>query len=129
MTQAVNSGHGLLQRVPQRARRDELALPLALPAGAIADVEAILGFRLHPLLSDLYTTVADGGFGPDYKLLGLADSSTCDLGRSAVDGYLTFRQPDPEDQGGSGPKESYRCSTGAAACTPAWTAEATAARS
>ena len=54
---------------------------------------------MHPLLSGLYTTVADGGFGPDYKLLGLLDRSTSDLGRTAVDEYVAFRQADPEDPG------------------------------
>jgi hypothetical protein len=50
-------------------RRGELyppAPPLLLEA-----TEARLGFRLPPLLRELYTEVANGGFGPGYGIFGL----------------------------------------------------------
>lgn len=34
-------------------------------AGQVADVEAMLGYPLHPLLKRRYLEIADGGFGPD----------------------------------------------------------------
>jgi hypothetical protein len=41
---------------------------------ALSDAEARLGFPLPPLIWDLYTQVADGGFGPGYGVIELAGS-------------------------------------------------------
>lgn len=38
---------------------------------AVAAAENELGFQLPPLLSQLYTQVANGGFGPGYGIFGL----------------------------------------------------------
>lgn len=61
----------LLQRVAIRAASDSPDLPSPLTADQVARAEARLGFPLHPLLARLYREVADGGFGPDYRLLPL----------------------------------------------------------
>ncbi|MFD1933065.1 MULTISPECIES: SMI1/KNR4 family protein [Nonomuraea] len=57
---------------------------------AVAEAETRLGFPLHPLLRALYERVGDGGFGPDYGVLGL---------RSAVEEYGSRRDADPSDPG------------------------------
>lgn len=63
-------------------------LPDPAPSGKIDKAEAILGFRLHPLLAAIYRDVADGGFGPDYQLLSLIDGPTSER---AVSCYLENR--------------------------------------
>jgi hypothetical protein len=42
-----------------------------LSSQAVAEAESELGFALPPLLTRLYREVANGGFGPGYKLLPL----------------------------------------------------------
>ena len=59
--------------------------------------EARLGFALPPVVRQVYERVANGGFGPGYGLLGIGGGATSDTGRDAVDEYLTFREPDPDD--------------------------------
>lgn len=78
------------------AARAPLALPfghtsLRAPASAeeVARAEAALGFTLPPLLVDLYTRVADGGFGPESGLFPLLDDNG--RGPSAVSSYLARR--------------------------------------
>jgi hypothetical protein len=44
-----------------------------LSAAEIAEAEERLGFELPPLVRDLYTQVADGGYGPGYGLVPLAE--------------------------------------------------------
>lgn len=65
----------LLQRVAVRAGQDaaEEGRPLRPPASKadLNQAEAQLGFRLHGLVRRLYGEVADGGFGPEYKLFPL----------------------------------------------------------
>ncbi|HEX6711758.1 MAG TPA: SMI1/KNR4 family protein [Thermoleophilaceae bacterium] len=68
-------------------------------ASALEDAEARLGFRLPPPVRQLYSKVANGGFGPGYGLIGLIDGVRSDLKRDAVEEYLAFRRPDPEDPG------------------------------
>lgn len=62
---------GLVRRVAQRAAADHDSLPAPASDDRIAQAEAQLGFSLHPLLARLYREVADGGFGPEYRLLPL----------------------------------------------------------
>ncbi|MGW0503842.1 SMI1/KNR4 family protein [Micromonospora sp. NPDC003241] len=85
--------HALLARITARIRADDIAddLPAPLSQDAIARAEQRLGFRLHPLLAQLYGELANGGFGPDYQLLGLVDGAD---GDQAVDVYLTARTDD-----------------------------------
>src|SRR5436190_5225939 len=53
----------------------------------IADyVESLLGFRLPPFLRRLYCEVANGGFGPDYGLVGMFAGHT-DGGKDIVGLY------------------------------------------
>jgi hypothetical protein len=70
----------------------------------VEDAEARLGFRLPGVVRQLYTEVANGGFGPGYGLVGLIGGARSDLGDDAVELYLTFRQPDPEDPGWGWPE-------------------------
>lgn len=77
----------LVQRVAARAASDSKDLPEPVDDARIAEAEGQLGITLHPLLARLYREVADGGFGPDYRLLPLLGS-----GSSVVGEYLTRRE-------------------------------------
>ncbi len=77
----------LVQRVAIRARAESTDLPEPVDDARIAEAERRLGITLHPLLARLYREVADGGFGPDYRLLPLLGS-----GSSVVGAYLTRRE-------------------------------------
>ncbi|AWW38155.1 hypothetical protein ADL00_38230 [Streptomyces sp. AS58] len=84
----------LLTRVEAKARNTRpwgwTSLPAPVDPATLARAEAALGFRLPPLLADLYLRIADGGFGPEYGLLPLLDSSPADE-RPAVVQYLAHR--------------------------------------
>ncbi|MFD6226600.1 SMI1/KNR4 family protein [Streptomyces sp. NPDC060232] len=74
----MNETEQLLEQVAARARhcahgpgRPGEPLPAPLGAEEIARAEDILGVALPPLLGQLYTCVADGGFGPERGLLPL----------------------------------------------------------
>jgi hypothetical protein len=69
------------------------ALQLASPTSldVLRKAEATLGFNLPPLLIQVYTEVANGGFGPGYGLLGLAGGFADDLGDTALQSYLHRR--------------------------------------
>lgn len=83
---AVTDFDDLVQRVARRAASDSKSLPGPVGGAQIAEAERQLGYALHPLLARLYREVADGGFGPDYRLLPL-------LGPGSVVGeYLTRRE-------------------------------------
>ncbi|MFE4832339.1 SMI1/KNR4 family protein [Streptomyces sp. NPDC056672] len=77
----------LVQRVATRAASDSKDLPEPVDDAQIAEAEGQLGIALHPLLARLYREVADGGFGPDYRLLPLLGP-----GSSVVGEYLTRRE-------------------------------------
>lgn len=68
----------LLARVADKARSTRpwgwTSLPEPVDAATLTRAEAALGFRLPPLLADLYLHIGDGGFGPEYGLLPLLDS-------------------------------------------------------
>ncbi len=63
------------------------------PKSVIAEAEQKLGFRLPPLLREIYANLANRGFGPGYGLLGLAGGYTVeDLSDlSVVEYYLYVR--------------------------------------
>ncbi|WP_030689964.1 SMI1/KNR4 family protein [Streptomyces globisporus] len=76
----------LVRRVATRAASDNKDLPAPVDDAQLATAEEQLGFALHPLLARLYREVADGGFGPDYRLLPLLGPDS-----SVVGEYLTRR--------------------------------------
>ncbi|MGW6204892.1 SMI1/KNR4 family protein [Streptomyces sp. NPDC055089] len=76
----------LVQRIAIRAASENEALPAPVNDVQIAEAEARMGFDLHPLLARLYREVADGGFGPDCRLLPLSGP-----GSSSAGEYLTRR--------------------------------------
>lgn len=81
----------LVQRVARRAALENEDLPAHVSDGQIAEAEAQLGFPLHPLLVHLYRDVADGGFGPDYRLLPLLGAND-----SVVGEFLARREASVE---------------------------------
>lgn len=64
---------------------------------AIETAQTELGFSLPKLLTDIYTTVANGGFGPGYGVMGVNGGFTDDQGQSVVDAYRIYSEKDPED--------------------------------
>ncbi|MGW1034329.1 SMI1/KNR4 family protein [Streptomyces antibioticus] len=72
------------------------SLPDPADAATLVRAEAALGFRLPPLLADLYLRTGDGGFGPEYGLLPLLDSAPAGE-PSAVSQYLAQRKSGRED--------------------------------
>lgn len=58
----------------------------------VALAEKSLGFKLNPFLQEVYLTVANGGFGPSYGLIGLPGGAIDeDIGYSIVDYYVNFK--------------------------------------
>lgn len=83
--------HELIRRVRARAEQESADLPACANSEAVTEAERLLGFALPPLLAQLYREVANGGFGPDYKLFPLIGE-----GRTAVSEYGTDGQePSP----------------------------------
>jgi hypothetical protein len=70
----------------------------------IAEVETTVGYSLPTDLVALYTGRGNGGFGPDYGLLGLGSGHVTDQGDTALSLYRIFSQSDPEDPGWAWPK-------------------------
>lgn len=77
----------VVRRVANRAAADSEDLPGPVDDGRIVEAQERLGIALHPLLARLYREVADGGFGPDHRLLPLLGP-----GSSVVGEYLTCRE-------------------------------------
>ncbi len=69
----------LLRQVADKARTTRpwgrASLPEPIDAATLARAETLLGFALPPLLAELYLRTGDGGFGPEYGLLPLLDST------------------------------------------------------
>jgi hypothetical protein len=59
--------------------------------------EASLSFPLPPLLGRIYTTIANGGFGPGRGLIGLPGGATDEHGNSILDLYDSFSASSEED--------------------------------
>lgn len=68
-----------------------------LTAVQLAAVETGLGFALPSTLRALYTEVANGGFGPQYGLLGLSGGMLNEDGLDALRQYQAYRTPHPRD--------------------------------
>ena len=77
---------GLLARVAQHAEAAPERLPPPVTGAELAAAEAALGVALPPLLAGLYREVANGGFGPGYRLFPLTGP-----GESVVETFRTER--------------------------------------
>ncbi|MFJ9728948.1 SMI1/KNR4 family protein [Streptomyces sp. NPDC101209] len=90
----------LLARVAAKAHYTRsygwASLPAPVAADTLSRAEATLGFSLPPLLADLYLRIGDGGFGPEYGLLPLLDSSPAGE-PAAVPQYLANRASGRKD--------------------------------
>jgi hypothetical protein len=64
------------------ATRAELHFP-ACNGVQVDEEEKILGFQIHPLLKSLYFTIANGGFGPGYGIVGVSGGHGQGLGTLA----------------------------------------------
>jgi len=97
----------LLSRLRERISREQyltdlgdITLTTAYPpvsARDITEAERQLGFPLPSLLRRIYCEIANGGIGPGYGLLGIADGARDDLGHTLVELYQLYHQPDPDD--------------------------------
>lgn len=90
----------LIARVAARAGERCAPLPPPVSQLALAAAEETLGFALHPLLARLYREVADGGFGPEYRLFPLVgpDQGSEDKGPLTA-AYTALRAGRTEDEG------------------------------
>lgn len=70
-------------------------LPSVATAAEIADAEKYMGIAFPELLGTLFTSIANGGFGPGYGLIGLQGGQLDDQGRSITDLYSAFHQDIP----------------------------------
>jgi hypothetical protein len=70
----------------------------------IAELEKAVGFSLPTTLIELYASRGNGGFGPDYGLLGLGSGHVTDQGDTALSLYRVLNSPDPDDPGWVWPK-------------------------
>jgi len=92
--------HPIVEEVGQHTRDQKLPPPVS--DADIAEAERRLGFPLPGLLRELYTSIADGGFGPSGGLLPLLHGLP---GReSIVQLYESLRNGDPEDTTGPWPE-------------------------
>jgi len=64
---------------------------------SIAKAEKTIGFNLPPILVCLFCEVGNGGFGPDYGLLGIDGGAGNEDGHDALALYQSFRKPDKSD--------------------------------
>ena len=76
----------------------------ALTDVQLAESRARLGFAPPADLVALYRSVGNGGYGPEYGLLGLEGGDTDEDGQTAVDLYLSFRETDPDHPGWAWPE-------------------------
>jgi hypothetical protein len=94
----------LIDELQQAVRDSDRALqPLGRPLGdayqywppatpeQLAESQRRLGFQLPSALRQLYTQVANGGFGPAYGVLGLVGGAPDEMDETAVDSYLGRR--------------------------------------
>lgn len=90
----------LIARVAARAGERCAPLPPPVSQQALAAAEKTLGFALHPLLARLYQEVADGGFGPEYRLFPLDGPPTGDGAKGPVtSSYVARRAAGRQDAG------------------------------
>ncbi|MDL5203182.1 SMI1/KNR4 family protein [Streptomyces sp. ALI-76-A] len=90
----MTASEQLLTQVEAMARTTRpwgwTSLPEPVDAATLARAEATLGFRLPPLLAELYLRIGDGGFGPEYGVLPLLDHAPAGE-PAAVTQYLANR--------------------------------------
>ncbi|MHA2217856.1 MAG: SMI1/KNR4 family protein [Candidatus Hodarchaeales archaeon] len=55
------------------------------------------GIELPKLFIDLYKDKGNGGFGPEYEMLGIVNGHKTDLGDSILSLYKSYCQDDPDD--------------------------------
>ena len=67
-------------------------------------VERTVGAKLPTALVAAYSLRGNGGFGPDYGLLGLASGHVTDQGDTALSLYRVLSSPDPDDPSWVWPK-------------------------
>jgi SMI1-KNR4 cell-wall len=72
--------HVVLDRIAAHTRAKALAVA---SQAAVGDAEAQLGFELPHLLKSIYLSLANGGFGPGYGLIGVAGGHSSNLGNLA----------------------------------------------
>jgi hypothetical protein len=72
----------------------------ARPPASERDVVATekrIGFNLPHTLREIYSNVANGGFGPGYGVMGVEGGFTDDMGNTVADLFESYRHSDPED--------------------------------
>jgi hypothetical protein len=69
----------------------------ALSARKIDAAQRALGLTLPESLREMYTDVGNGGFGPDYGLIGLVGGARNEDGNDVVGQYRMYQTPDPDD--------------------------------
>ena len=99
--------HSLVEVIRQRTAdskratdvADHFAPHLQPPATQtqVLQAEKIIGRRLPTFLSRLYLEVGNGGFGPDYGLMGVAGGARDDCGNNATAAYEENRRQEPSD--------------------------------
>jgi hypothetical protein len=101
MRQEMRNMSQILPRIQARALNGATRpLPAKATCEQVAETERRLGYGLPPLLAEVYTTIANGGWGPGYGLLGIAGGVEGEPGDgTSVDLYEAFRGRDPEDPG------------------------------
>ena len=96
----------IIDELAQRKTRDRLVPDQSLLAGdtqtismkSIHNAEKRLGFEIPKLLVEIYTKIANGGFGESYGLLGLIGGPVNEDGLDAVSLCESYREPDPTDE-------------------------------
>lgn len=90
-------GPALLQDRPQLKNAQQLCVQFEFPPATekqLQETEAALGFPLPLTLRMIYQQIANGGFGPDYGLIGAEGGfSLFSLGGTIAEAY----RPYPED--------------------------------
>lgn len=73
--------------------------PLVVATEAeVRQTENELGHAMPPLLVELYTKVGNGGFGPGYGILGIAEGFTDDLKQDAVGARRSLHLAEFDDE-------------------------------
>jgi hypothetical protein len=97
----TDADHALIDRLlawlhsdSGRHWRSSHPLPPPITAELLAVEEGRLGFALPPLLRAIYLRVGNGGFGPGYGLIGVADGHSVH-DQSLVDLYLDLIHSEP----------------------------------
>ncbi len=89
----------LLAKIQERIKNNPSDLQI-MPLATSNDIyvsEQRLGFKLPSALVTLYQEIGNGGFGPDYGVLGIENGMKDDLNRNAIELYESFHQDDPEE--------------------------------